>query len=396
VSNRRHGLAAALFCSALAVGACGTGPTSAAHAGAASASAPPSARSSNRAGAAPAAQHEELFAALEPGGLPPGADGAVAIVGLNGFARAKATFTPRQVPVLFDAATVLQPEARVVAGGVLYADGAGQVRRLSIGGARNAVAAFPIAAQQDLSFAASADGAHLEAVRFSFPPLKVPRPADPSQGLYAQGNYDQDVLVADAGQQPTTVAHQSWPQSTTQIPMLAIVGWTQGGPLATANTSIGTQNPMPGQRLFGQLVHLDGSGHPGQIVGGPDCFAWDFLQDDTVLCGGVDLRGVSIRTGSGQTLYTLSGSSQHQYGDLTLSTDGARFTAEDLNQNDAVVFDRAGHATALPAGFTAEGWLDPVTVVGARPDGVLEYVRVDQASRPVDLGFKGLFIGPVN
>jgi len=81
--------------------------------------------------------------------------------------------------VIFDAGAIMQPEARVVAGGVLYADGGGRVRRLSIAGSSTDVSTFSIAVQQEVSFASSADGAQVMAVRFSFPPLKSPPPANP-------------------------------------------------------------------------------------------------------------------------------------------------------------------------------------------------------------------------
>jgi hypothetical protein len=386
----------ALLCFALVLTACssGGGPTSAAHAGSAPHSAAPGAPPA--ASPTAAAQSGLLFAALEPEGFM-GKHSVVAIVGLDGYARARATFAPRRPPELFDAATVVQPEARIAAGGVLYVDGAGHVRRLAIGGGSTDVATFPIGAQQELSFASSGDGSHLVAVRFSFPPLANPPPSDPSTGRYAPGDFSEDVLAADAGQAQRVLSHQSWPQSTSSINMLAIVGWTAAGPLATANTAIGTQDPAPGQRLFGKLVHLDAAGRPGPVLGGPDCGAWDFLPDDTVLCGSDDYRAVSIRNAAGQPQFTLSNPGSHQYGDLTLAPDGSRITVRDLAQDHASVVDRAGQVTALPSGFEAQGWLDGSTVVGVGPQaGILGYIRVDQPTRIVDLGFKGVFLGPVS
>jgi hypothetical protein len=382
----------ALLCVALVLTACSTGgPTSAAHSGAAS---PPAAPSASPGASGP---RQVLFAALEPAELNSN-HSAVAIVGLDGYARAKATFAPRHPPEIFDAAVVLQPEARIVAGGVLYADGGGHVRRLAIGGGSTDVATFPIGAQQELSFAASGDGTHLVAARFSFPPLKNPPPSDPSAGIFGPGDFTEDVLANDAGQAQRVLGRQSWPQSNswTSMNVLAIVGWTAAGPLATTNSTIAVQDSAPDQRLFGKLVHLDAAGHPGQVLGGPDCIAWDFLPDDTVLCGSADYRGVSVRSAAGQSLFTLSNPGGHQYGDLTLAPDGSRITALDVTQDHAMVVDRAGRVTVLPTGFQAQGWLDASTVVGVGPAaGTLGYIRLDQPARVVDLGFKGVFLGPV-
>jgi hypothetical protein len=382
-------LAGALLGSALAAAACSAGPAGGAHSGAATNPASPAATASSGA---------ELFAVVEPGPTlpdPPGADTAVAIVGLDGVARARATFTPRQVPVTFDTAAVLQPEATVVNGGVLYVDGGGQVRRLTIGGARSDVATFPYAGQQRLSFAASPDGAHLVAVRFSSPPVKSPLPA-PGEDIHLPGDYTQDVLGAAAGGQTTVLSHQTFVPSAREVPALAMVGWTSAGPMATTNTGLASQDPPPGAHLWGQLAHLDAAGQPGKVVGGPDCLPWDFLFDDTVLCGSVDFLVVSVRSAGGQSLYTLPNPGRAQYGDLTLAPDGSRFTLMDLRQNRAMVSDRAGHLTALPSGFTAEGWLDAGTVIGVGQGGTMEYVSLDQPTRAVDMGFKGLFVGRVS
>ena len=383
----------ALLCAALIAAACGGGPASAAHPGpsrSAASTAAPSAVAS-----APT-RTEELFAALEPGGEMPGRDTAVAIAGLDGRARAKATFPARPEPEIFDAAPVLQPEARVVFGGVVYADGGGRLHRLTIGGASSDVATFPMAAQQELSFAASPDGAHVMAVRFSFPPLKSPPPADPASGIYGPGDYAEELFAADSGGAPALLLRQTWPQSVSGMHLLQMVGWTAAGSLATTDTAYATQDPAPGQRLFGRLVHLDAAGHAGQVLGGPDCLPWDYLPDDTVLCGSGNYQAVSIRSGAGQVLFALPNPGGHQYGDLTLAPDGSRITVQDLAQDHAMLADRAGHMTGLPAGFTAQGWLDQSTVVGLGPNHDLQYVRIDQPSQLVDLGFKGYFLGPVS
>ena len=190
--------------------------------------------------------------------------------------------------------------------------------------------------------------------------------------------------------------HKSWPQSGSAMHVLSMVGWTAAGPLATIDTGIVTQNPQLGRRLFGKLVHLDLAGQPGPVVGGADCLAWDYLQDDPVLCISADERTVSVRNAVGAPLFTLPNPGGHLYEDLTLAPDGSRITVQDVGQDHAMLVDRAGHPTELPAGFVAEAWLDANTVFGVAPlNGNITYVSVDQPSRLVDLGFKGVFIGPV-
>ena len=102
-----------------------------------------------------------LYAVLESSGqyLP---NSTVAIAGLDGYARAKAHFTPRSTPYIPDAAVVLAPEAHVVAGVVYFVDGHGVVRTLDRTGRVRLVATFPLTQkQQEISFAVSPDGKRL-------------------------------------------------------------------------------------------------------------------------------------------------------------------------------------------------------------------------------------------
>jgi len=81
----------ALLGSALTLAACSGSPSGAARAGAAGSAVTSSTASATK--SAPP-QHEVLFVALEPAGFL-GSHSAVAIVGLDGSAKAKATFAPR-------------------------------------------------------------------------------------------------------------------------------------------------------------------------------------------------------------------------------------------------------------------------------------------------------------
>src|SRR5947208_16451727 len=69
-----------------------------------------------------------LFAVLEARGTP--GFNTVAIAGLDGYAKAKATFTPMRVPTVGCTGTAVPPvSAHVAAGNVHFADGEGVVRR---------------------------------------------------------------------------------------------------------------------------------------------------------------------------------------------------------------------------------------------------------------------------
>ena len=125
-------------------------------------------------GATPTPRPELLFAVLEAHGdhaNVPLQDDTIAVVGLDGVARAKATFTPRSRPFIGNAAAVLEPEAHVAAGAVFYVDGQGTVRRLHAGAPPATVTTFPfLTSQTEFSFAVSGDGTALAASGFTFPP----------------------------------------------------------------------------------------------------------------------------------------------------------------------------------------------------------------------------------
>ncbi|MDQ6710226.1 MAG: hypothetical protein M3Z11_06675, partial [Candidatus Dormibacteraeota bacterium] len=162
----------------------------------------PSTAASGRASATPGEVQFVVLEARGPhsqmGAEPGGADAhdRVAIVGLDGVARAKADFTPRALPVVGNAAPLLQPEARVSGGRVFYADGAGIVRELTRSGVKP-VATFPLKAQQEISFGVSPDGAHLEASRYSYPPLN-PNSTDMSN-MFLSSTYRYELLAASNG-----------------------------------------------------------------------------------------------------------------------------------------------------------------------------------------------------
>src|SRR5919204_1180447 len=104
-----------------------------------------------------------LFAVLEAKGTANASTyNTVAIAGLDGYARAKATFTPMPVPVVGCMAAILPSQAHVAAGKVYFADAHGVIRSLATDGRVMTAATFPMTStQQMLSFAVSPDGGRI-------------------------------------------------------------------------------------------------------------------------------------------------------------------------------------------------------------------------------------------
>jgi len=86
-----------------------------------------------------------LFAVLEAKGTANAwTYNTVAIAGVDGYARAKTTFSPMPVPVLGCMGAVIPPSAHVAAGKVYFADSRGVVRSLGIDNTVSTVATFPM------------------------------------------------------------------------------------------------------------------------------------------------------------------------------------------------------------------------------------------------------------
>lgn len=390
--RRRLVLAAA----ALALlAACGDGAGSSARPSAA-----PASPSASAAGGG--SSKELLFAVLEPGGdLTAMRDNTVAIVRTNGTAKAKARFDARQLPRVGNALPLPQPEARVAAGRVYYADAAGVVRSLAVDGSVANVASFPLTgAQQLLSFAVSPDGGQLLAAVFGFPPVHVPPPQTPIDPPFGPGDFTLQVFTARAGQSVAALYRRNWPQSGgPPRDVLSIVGWSQEAPLATIDTSLGTQQGSLGRQMFGHVAELDTAGRPGPPLGGYSCDAWSALPDETVLCDDDgQLRNFSVRGRDGSVRFRVHASGDAQYLDVELAPDASR-VAYMVSGGRAAVTDAAGRSTQLPASFRPEGWLNPSTVVGvvqtAQGEGDMALVQLDRPTRLQDLGFKGFFAGVV-
>lgn len=325
--------------------------------------------------------HSQMGA--EPGGAD--AHDRVAIVGLDGVARAKADFTPRALPVVGNAAPLLQPEARVSSGRVFYADGAGVVRELTRSGVKP-VATFPLKAQQEISFGVSPDGVHLEASRYSYPPLN-PNSTDMSN-MFLSSTYRYELLAASNGGDTRQLKAISGSYEVTREP--DVVGWDAAGPIATRDTAFGTQQGTQGRTLSGHAVRLDGSGNAGTVLGGPDCSVAS-IGADVLLCVD-DLQTVySVRRADGTAIWALPARPQgNYYAFVVLSPDRARlaFTGG--------VRGRDGSTLTLPANFNPEGWLDNQTLIGITGESNQQEMAIVRLSSPTkldDLGFKGEFIG---
>jgi hypothetical protein len=341
---------------------------------------------------------ERLFAVLEPGGdFAQMRNDVVAIVRLNGTAGARATFKRRQLPRMRAALTLPQPEARVAAGKVFYADGSGVVRSLAVDGTVSEVTRFPLTdPQQTLSFAVSPDGSRLMGAVLQLPPFSssLTPTSDPNA---TPGSFSLELFSATAGGPATSVLTKTWAQSS-EVPrdVLSLVGWSSGSALATIDTDVAMQQRTEGRQMFGHVAEIDRSGKPGLIVGGSDCRPWTVLPDETALCDDGSYQNVSVRSRGGAVAFQLPVPPDDQYVHLTLSSDASRVGYQTLGGRGFVI-DRERNLVALPSGFQPQGWLDSGTVIGATSQGTgdMALVRMSSPARAIDLGFKGFFVGVV-
>jgi hypothetical protein len=340
----------------------------------------------------------------------------VAIAGLDGYARAKSTFTPRQYPVVGNAATLLAPEAVIAGGSVYFIDGAGTVRRLGPTGDLAVVATFPLTQkQQEVSLAVSPDGQKIIAASLTLPNIQWPPPS-PAPSPTPQGSYVLQVLEADAG--GPTKALSRWDSvNSPDMPggggfqMLRLVGWDREGPVAIVGAYLGTQQGLfDRQTLFGgHFAHLDlktGLARQqilgactGGFANGTWTQPWSISSDGPVVCA-VQNAKVSVRKPDGTKILETSYPAPHGLGgSFALSPNGRQLAM------DGQVVDFAGTIIGLPPSFRPQGWLDNVTVVGgialgplSRCHGSFElgFVRLSAPTQVQDLGFCADFVGVVN
>jgi hypothetical protein len=323
----------------------------------------------------------------------------VAIVGLDGYAKAKTTFTPMPVPTVPCAGAVLPPSAHVAAGKVYFADGTGVVRSLSANGQIARVASFPFnGRQQMLSFAVSPDGSQLLGAVFTLPakPTSWCGTAEPS-------GYGLDLYSATAGGSSTLLYHESLPSIGN---VTALFGWDKVGPFGTYPTGWASQGGGPAPYGRGTPVRIDAT--TGKVVGkigDPNaCEVWDMTFSGDYACTEVPATNstqtndskVSVRRANGSEMWhvTVKTSDGFVYGP-SLAPDEAH-VAVGISSATAVV---GLTGSQIKIGLYSLGWLNSRTLIGNVPTGSrnpnLAYVVLNAPGTVISLGFPGLFVGTV-
>ena len=349
-----------------------------------------------------------LFAVLEAKGTKDAwTYNTVAIAGVDGYARAKTTFTPITSPTIGCFGTVTPPSAHVAAGKVYFADGKGVVRSLAIDGTVTVAATFPLTStQQMFSFAVSPDGTKLLGTVFT-----LPANISACNGAWS-GTFNFDAYSATNGGSSQLVYHDSW---TTSKNVLALTGWDAIGPIGTYPTVWASQGGGPGSTL-GTRVRVDPTtGRPGAQLADPSkCLVWDSVATGSFVCtrDGVMTNGgtseqivsvpVSVRGADGIESWQFTISGVNGPSSPFLSPDGSKLIMCCSDDSREWLVGRDGSRTKLGAGFYGSGWLDPTTVIGEyHPDPLqqpplpLSYVALNAPGTVVSLGFAGLFVGTV-
>ena len=378
----------------------------------------------NKAGTAGSPTPSALASSVRPGELlfavtagPNGVFGptnSVAIVGLDGRARAKAQFKPMAVPALGCGEAGYTPPVATPAGGaLLYLSSDGVIRRLSPAGEVADMIHLPVLTDQQASwFAASPDGKQLMASIIAFPPIVpstscISHQPGPTRIELLKGGAGTSFSVLKTDQQDTS---KSPPQN-----VLTPVAWDSAGAIATTDPAwFGIGSPS-GQIWGATAVHLDSSAHPGAPIGGGGCQAlYGTAANGDVLC--YDRLQPNVRDAAGNLLWKLRALGSNDgvsYGDVSLSPDAAHVAFalynDDFSYNSAVIRGRDGTRIGLSGPFQPAGWLDTDTVIGltgaikvqcsgcaAGPVfNELAVVRVSNPSRIETLGLNARFVGVV-
>ena len=321
----------------------------------------------------------------------------VAVAGLNAVARAHATFQPRALPYIGNAATLLSPrEAYVVHGAVYYIDGLGSVWSVDAGGHQTAVARFPITLQQqEVSFAVSSDGCHLMATVLTIPPKG---PGNPFPTL--NGTWKLDVMEWDfAGAMKTIKSWSStiYPGGQGGFQNVVLVGWDSVGPLAVVGPALGTQNGnvIDNFDFFGgSVAHMGADGTPGPGIAMPNgCTPVRVTPAGDITCAAQSSDGTSVTiqvvSSSGAVevpAFTVSG-----YPDVAAATGGLIAVTGQWRKGTSI--------GTLPANFEPEGWIDPTTIFGrlgtpANPPGNAAIAHLTASGATIEnLGFQGDYVG---
>jgi len=331
-----------------------------------------------------------LFAVVETGANA-SQPGTVAIVGLDGYAKAKANFQSRVGPVVPGAYAPLQSVAQVVGTGVYYIDGAGTVRVLRVGSQPQVVARFPLQpAQEDIWFAVSPDGSRVVAGILTLPALGPNYPGSSFPTLVGPWKFDLEMAVA--GGQTSSLVHSESAygpddQNHGWKPMFPI-GWIGAGPVVMLPDHVTSQNAWWG----GALYLVDGTGKKTTLLGGTDCNSASITLNGLIPC--------SIGTSDMVTVRDLGGA-------LVWATQVRGSTAWDVHLspgaqailNDRQVETKAGGMVPTPADFETQGWLDAGTAVGRvqhpNDQGNLSWIGLGDPTDVHDLGFRGDFVASI-
>ena len=345
----------------------------------------PQASPSAQAGNGPAAGL--LFAVVEGGASYANAPNAVAIVGLDGYAKAKTTFTPRTTPHGCMFAIPLQGVAEVQDNGVYYIDGSGVVRLLQVGHEPQITATVvQPSSQYETWFAVSPDGSQVLAGVVTWPTLG-PAATDAPCGLpITTSKFDLELA---AGGNTRVLQHSEGSWDTSKLTVDFPVGWTADGPIGMVPVSLGTQSAWWG----GPLHVVDSSGNLARQIGGSDCDSASITTSGLIACTSGQYL-VTVRDSLGNTLWATQVDGFNALG-LRLSPDGRGIT------DGTKVETRAGGLIVMPQGFIVEGWLDNNTVIGRTPVGTagdrgnLSWISIKDPTNVHDLGFKGDFVGTI-
>ncbi len=330
-----------------------------------------------------------LFAALEAKGT--NAWNTIVIAGLDGYAKAKASFQPIPAPYVGCAGAAPPVSAHVAAGAVYFVDGGGTIWRLSPSGGSTVVTRVPFTGhQQMISFAVSPDGTQLLAAVFTLAPK--PASADPCSGAapFAPGDFTLDVYAAAAGGASRLLSHDVLPTSSSQPApnVMAFVGWDRLGPVATFPTQWASQGGGP--HPSGTLARADaGTGRIVRSVSDPNsCLVWDVAASGDFVCTS-SAGDLSVRRADGGEIWNVKAPSDGPYWDLHLSPSEGKVLAG--AGSGTSVLTSGGNQVTLD--MYPRGWLDETTVIGGGFGQTFTYVKLNAPTKVIDIGFTGMFIG---
>jgi hypothetical protein len=317
----------------------------------------------------------------------------VELIDGRGHVDAQVDFAAPGPPFVPYCAAIPPPPVRVAAGSAYFADNTGVIRRLDAAGQVSRVADFPIKSTSFLSFAVSPDGQKLIAIVFNTPtPVNPPPPAFTIDPFVATSHWTLDVETATAGGPTTTTLHRDFGHQYPASGPTLIAGWDDAGPVATLNSAICTQNVIPSFEYTGsRLVHIGQDGSHLDVIGGSGCDPWDELHDGTVLCGGNQASGFSVRTRNGSALWS-SRLADVYFTEPRLSPDATGVSVNQLG-GAGLIFSRDADTPASSGRSSGPsedllGWFGDDYVVALRAQSPAElglYPRADPTNF-IDLG----------